>query len=60
MAKSVQRRQKSQKIDKISTKPLKVFPVYPSEEPFPAKPFFRVRTAEKDFVGKYETFRVFY
>ncbi len=45
---------------KISTKPLKVLSVYRSEEPSPAKPFFKFRTAQKGFVGKYETFRVSY
>ncbi len=45
---------------KISTKPLKVLPVCPREEPSPAKPFFKFRTAEKGFVGKYEAFRVSY
>jgi hypothetical protein len=45
---------------KISRKPLKVLPVYPGEEPSPAKPFFKFRTAEKGFVGKYETFRASY
>jgi len=60
MSKSVQRRRKSEKGIKISTKPLKVLPVYPSEEPFPVKPFFKFRTAEKDFIGKYEAFRVSY
>ncbi len=38
-------------------KPLKVLPMYPSEEPSPAKPFFKFRTAEKGFVEEYETFR---
>jgi hypothetical protein len=37
---------------KISTKLLKVLPVYPSEEPSHAKPFFKFRTAGKGFVGK--------
>ncbi len=45
---------------KKSTKPLMVLPVYPREEPSPAKPFLKFRTAEKGFVGKYETFRVSY
>jgi hypothetical protein len=45
---------------KISTKPLKVLQVYRSEETSPAKPFFKFRTAEKGFVGKYEAFRVSY
>jgi hypothetical protein len=45
---------------KISTKPLKVLPVCPREEPSSAKPFFKFRTAEKGFVGKYEAFRVSY
>jgi hypothetical protein len=53
-------RRKSQKKDKISTKPLKILPVCPGEEPSPAKPFFKFRTAEKDFLGKYEAFRVSY
>ncbi len=35
---------------KISTKPLKVLPVYRSQEPSPAKPFFKFRTADKGFV----------
>ncbi len=34
--------------------------MYPSEEPSPAKPFLKFRTAGKGFVGKYETFRVSY
>jgi hypothetical protein len=45
---------------KISTKPLKVLPVCLGEEPSPAKPFFQFRTAEKGFIGKYETFRLSY
>ncbi len=45
---------------KISTKPLKVLLVYPSEEPSPVKPFSKFRTARKGFVGKYEAFRVSY
>jgi hypothetical protein len=45
---------------KISTNPLKVLTVYPSEEPSPAKPFLKFHTVEKGFVGKYETFRVSY
>jgi hypothetical protein len=49
---------KSQKSDKISSKPLKVLRVYRGEEPFAAKPFFKFQTAEKGFVGKYETFTV--
>jgi hypothetical protein len=36
---------------KIFTKPLKVLPVYPSEETSPAKSFFKFLTAEKGFVG---------
>jgi hypothetical protein len=35
-----------------STKPLKVLPVYPQEEPSPAKPFLKFRTAEKGFAGE--------
>jgi hypothetical protein len=57
MSKSVQRRRKSQKRIKISTKPLKVLPVYRSEEPSPAKPFLKFHTAGKGFVEKHETFR---
>ena len=34
--------------------------LYPLAEPSLAKPFFKFRTAEKGFVGKYETFRVSY
>jgi hypothetical protein len=45
---------------KISTKPLKVLPVYSSEEPSSEKPFFKFRAAGKDCVGKYEAFRVSY
>jgi hypothetical protein len=41
-------------------KPLKVIPMYPREEPSPAKPVFKFRTAENGFVGKYDTFRVLY
>ncbi len=47
----------SKKRIKKSTKPLKVLPVYPGEEPSPTKPFFKFRTGEK---GLYKTFRVSY
>jgi hypothetical protein len=60
MSKSVQMCPKSQKNDKKSTTPLKVLRVYRGEEPFAAKPFLKFRTAEKGFVGKYETFTVSY
>ena len=39
------------------TKPLKVLPVYPQEEPSPTKPFLKFRTAKKGFVEECETFR---
>jgi len=48
----------SKKRIKKSTKPLKVLTVCPGEEPSPAKLFLKFRTAEKGFVGKFETFRV--
>jgi hypothetical protein len=38
--KMIQMRLKSQKKDKKSMKPLKILPVYPSEEPFATKSFF--------------------
>jgi hypothetical protein len=56
----VQKRPKSQKRIKKSTKPLKVLTMYPGEEPSPTKLFLKFRTAERGFVGKYETFRVSY
>jgi hypothetical protein len=34
--------------------------MYPGEELSLAKPFFKFRTAEKGFVGKYETCAVSY
>ncbi len=40
---------------KISKKPLKVLPVYPSEEASSAKPFFKLRTAGKGFAGEYSS-----
>ncbi len=46
-------RPKSQKKEKkSSTKPLKVLPVYPQEEPSPAKPFSAVRNFKKGFAGE--------
>jgi hypothetical protein len=32
---------------KKSTKPSKVLPLYPGEEPSPTKPFFKFRTGDK-------------
>jgi len=46
-AKKVPEISKSVQSLKKSMKPLKVLPVYPREEPSPAKPFFKFRTAEK-------------
>jgi hypothetical protein len=60
MSKSFQMRPKSQKRIKKSAKPLKVLPLGTREEPSSAKSFFKFGTAEKGFVGKYETLRVTY
>ncbi len=57
MFKSVEKRFKSQKQDKKTTKPLKVLTLDTISEPSAAKPFFKFRTAEK---GLYKAFRVSY
>jgi hypothetical protein len=53
-------RQKSQKKDKNIYETFKDSSRVPGEEPSPAKPFLKFRTAKKGFVFSYETFRVSY
>ena len=45
---------------KKSTKPLKDLPVYPGEDPFFLETFLSSVEQKKDFLGKYETFKVSY
>src|ERR1700722_6765488 len=45
---------------KKSTKPLKDLPVYPGEDPFFLETFLSSVEQNKDFLGKYETFKVSY
>jgi hypothetical protein len=60
MSKSVQRRRKSQKKEKNIYETFKGSFRVPAGRTFSCETFFKFRTAEKGFVGKYEAFRVLY